>query len=296
MLINIDNHELLDGDKMLARDVLAEYLIKGEITLFLGSGISYKLGLPQWWELVRNSFEEKRLNIPNELNKDTPIDSLLRSMNTVRRNSVNDTEYLSIVKKALYKNVNPAELKPSELLIALNAILMPSKRGSVNTVVTLNFDSMLEWMLHLHGFTTQVITSVPALERAEDVTIYHPHGYLPLGDDLGNPSEKIVLDRRSYDAFDIDPWSEKVTEIIRTKIILAVGLSFDDINIRRSSEHAIEATKKQNRVSGFWLCGPDFDDQDDLVEKNIVPLNFEDFDEYPSFILSIAQKASKLKM
>src|ERR1035437_7294833 len=52
----------------------------------------------------------------------------------------------------------------NDLLIALGALLMGSKRGSVTEVLNVNCDDVLNWYLALHGFDTQVVTRLPSLQ------------------------------------------------------------------------------------------------------------------------------------
>src|SRR5690348_9470103 len=114
-----------------------------------------------------------------------------------------------------------------DLLISLGACLMGSRRGSITEVLNFNFDNVLDWYLKLHGYTTQIVSEIPSLRTDVDVTIYHPHGYLPKDVPRGEFSKFLVFSQDSYDArvarFETDPWIAHFRHTLRNREILFVG-------------------------------------------------------------------------
>jgi len=178
---------------------------------------------------------------------------------------------------------------------------MGSRRGRVKELWTLNFDDVIEWYLRINGFVTQVVTEVPTLLRDVDVTIYHPHGFLPLDPRNGTPSERIVFDDTSYadHVFGKDPQMKNATQnIITSKILFAVGLAWGDDTL----QDMIRATGSAvtSRPLAFWCFGPAptpdkveqlESDKTNCLAHNVVPLQFTDCSELPTFVLSICEKA-----
>ncbi len=108
---------------------------------------------------------------------------------------------------------------------------MGSRRGRIREVWTLNFDDVLKWYLRVNGFVSQVITEVPSLLKDADVSVYHPHGYLPSDPHNGKASARIVFDDTSYANRLVgtdEPLREATRNILASKIVLAVGLSWND--------------------------------------------------------------------
>ena len=172
--------------------------------------------------------------------------------------------------------------------------MMGSRRGRVREVWTLNFDDVIEWHLRVHGFVSQVITKVPTLLRDVDVTVHHPHGYLPLDDAHGERSSDIVFDDRSYAKRSVgrdEPWRHAVQTALRSKVFLAVGLSWTD---RLMTDLVIDAsTEIVDRPTAFWFFGPDCTPAQikECLSNNVVPLKFDSFDAYIPFILRVCESA-----
>lgn len=97
------------------------------------------------------------------------------------------------MKAALYDGIalDFAKISQNRLLSAIGSLVMASRRGSAGKVITLNFDDILELYLEFHGFTTAAIHDGRHWAPQDDVVVYHPHGYLPLGH--ANDSDTIVL-------------------------------------------------------------------------------------------------------
>jgi hypothetical protein len=123
-----------------ATEHLGQRLFEGSLALLLGAGVSQPLGLPGFRALLdsclaalgEGPFEGEDL----ELGATRLQTACIEKSQDIR----------IVVKKRLYSDpggLPSAKLMGNKRLGALGAMLMGSRRGSVNTVLTFNFDSVL---------------------------------------------------------------------------------------------------------------------------------------------------------
>lgn len=286
--------ELMDPQN--AVEFLSRCLAKGTLTLFLGAGSSSGMGLPGWGEFINNLLLAKGFS-PVDPKSDSL--KLQTSADTVERAcSLRKKEYLSLVKKFLYEGVMfNSDLLKNDLLIALSALLIGSKRGNISRVVTLNFDSTLEWVLSTYGFTFRAVSRLPELEGSEDVRIYHPHGFLP------HPSMKNMMDSETvilgFDSVNQrlgdnnDPWNAVMRHLSRSGVFLFVGLSertFQD----RSITPLLTATWKdlqESRPVGIWILKEKPQERDIFLRSGVAPIVLDSNKKISDFLLSVCQLA-----
>jgi hypothetical protein len=280
---------------------LAGHLRSGQVTLLLGAGVSMGLGLPSWGDLVCNCEAAAKVAVGDA--EDTAEGFMVR-MDIVRR-EVNDEErFLELVRIGLYGaelveegTYDVEKLTALPMLNALGALTMSSARGSVAEVYTLNFDDVLDWYLHLHGFRTQTICDLPTLVgAAADVRIFHMHGYLPLNEHHQN-SETIVLTRRDFVkrlAEDSSaPWPALIAGNLLSKILLVVGTSMSDIDMAMLLERAkkvVAGTRTLGFVVGANMSAAKCDD---IIEAGLVPITLASHEAVPVYLLSICQRAAE---
>ena len=288
-----------------ALPALAGFLNAGSLVLGIGAGASKGMGLPDWATLVKRCANEtnRRAGTSLALPAGTDTRTLGRTMNRVetaiarKLDMGRSTDYRALVRDCLYQGVtydNDSMLRQG-LLIAFGALLVRSRRGSVREVFNFNFDDVLDWYLALHGLDTQIVTRVPTLLREADITIYHPHGFLPLDAAKRGESDFLVLSQHSYDdklGDRVDRWLDLFTTTMTRRIMLFVGLSGDDQTFYPSLVAAHKLIGRE-RYTGFWLLGPDDtqDRIDDLKDRNVVPLRLASYDQYPDYLLEICRQA-----
>jgi hypothetical protein len=288
-------------DPITARRLLASELSKGTVSLVLGAGVSHGMGLPNWGELVCRVESLAGASVGDV---DAPSENLMRRMDSVRR-SVGEADFAGLIHSSLYEHAGylelktyPEELLESRMLIALGALVMSSLRGSVTDVYTLNFDDVLDWYLHLHGFRTQVVSELPTLLSGDvDVRIHHFHGFLPLNAKYA-PSDWLVLTRKQLVERLAEPtsspWSATMGAQFLSKTMLFVGSSMSDMDvdvILQRTANLIDGT----RPLGFVLGANISDDrQHSLLESSVVPVSFSTYEEIPKFMLEICQTAAQL--
>ena len=286
----------------LAKTHLADALFEGNLALFLGAGASSPLGLPSWPTLISSCLMAASVNDPTlaitakKINNKSSFDKLKGAASELRTSIADDSKYLACVKKALYENSpNRENLVPTELLFALGAMLMGSRRGRIKDVWTLNYDDLLEWYLSMHGFVSESIVQTPCLLGEPDVTIYHPHGFLPFNSSLKSSSD-IVLDTQSYADRALgknQPWRDAVQVALKSKVFICVGLSWTD---RLLIDLIVEAAAANSgRPTAFWLFGSpaSVDTVDECKRHRVAPIQLSGYPEIPKFLLGVCQRAAK---
>lgn len=281
-----------------ARGMLATLLSSGQLALFLGAGVSFDMKLPDWPSLV--SACEARASLSSGMGVSAP--ELMGRMDAVEA-VLGRRAFAQAVREELYPadyraaQTYPDEIIRSHMLIALGAMVMSSSRGSVSDVLTLNFDDVLEWYLHLHGFRVQSIPEVPSLAASEvDVRIFHYHGFAPLTQ-LAPASKDLIfaynqyLSRMKEDAG--APWPTILNHLLMTKSVLFVGTSLIDEDIHLVLENA-KPYIFGDRPLGFLITAG-------LLEKDvlrirqfgIVPVVLDSFASIPEFLLSVCRVAAR---
>ena len=291
---------LPNNDELITR-MLSEHLYDGKLALALGAGVSKFLGFPLWWELVHEICVEH--DGESSVNKDTTTDELKDTVDEIERAINNSIKFNELVKKILYQNVdylNDSTIIQNELLISLGALMMGSRRGSVNNVITYNYDDVLEWYLGLHGFNARVIYDPRTMTTNSDVTIYHPNGFLPLQDNK-RCSKKLIFSETSFIyrerevMVDDKLWGNILNRLFIEKIFIFIGLSGKDPTINPRLLEIYENQLNKKRPVGYWFYIREDGMERQEIKKNlkygIVPIVVKNADDIPRYLLNICQEA-----
>jgi hypothetical protein len=287
--------ELSRPDK--AATYLGGHLFSGSLALLLGAGVSMPLGLPSWKALVDGCLE----SLGSERYAGPDLE--LGGTKVVRLCGEQRLDPRQLLEDVLYRNASndSASLMGNRRLGSLGAMLMGSRRGTVNNVVTLNFDSLLEKYLALHGYVTRTVTDLPAITGNEDVTVYHMHGYVPSA--KAPPSSP----RTGEIIFSKDDMNKRVGEqngrwplllrnFARSKVLLLLGMSPSSSignNIGPLFKDEADAIASV-RPTAFWI-GADPLDEDirhTLVSANVVPVVLPCHEDLDDFLLQICRAAA----
>ncbi len=294
-------------DKSESINYLAKCLKDGTLALFLGAGTSRGFGLPDWVSLInelRKEFNLRKLSerVSAEVLQDSADE--IKDLFIEKASSEEEGVQLFIekIRHHLYSKTikdKDYEVFDNHLLIAISALLMGSSRGHVRIVITLNFDSMLEWFLSLFGFVYKSIYKLPALEGAEDVRIYHPNGFLPHPSLNEKSSDFIIFSIDDIDdrlGADHDPWLDLIKRILHTSICLFIGMSPRTLTDRSLSPVLKTAGKKfkGQRPIGIWILKENIAKikENEFKRKNIVPITLLEEQEISEFILKICQRST----
>lgn len=292
-------------DRDLAVDPLASYLNQGNLTLFLGAGVSYDFGLPGWLELVNNLRNKYGLD---ELPETASSSELQNSVDEVKDYLGGSEEKLiEATREQLYATLTGVDIQSllkNPLLMAIAALLMGSQRGRIRRVITLNYDNLLQWTLSVFGFSVQTVYKLPTVETNADVIIYHPHGFLPTHSSREETSDFIIFGKESVNlrlGTTGDPWFEMTRHLLNSSICLFIGLSPNSLSDPAISPlfNTIGRNVLSERPLGSWI----------IKEKetytmpnaklaefhrcNIYPLKLTTAEEISVFLFKICKKAGE---
>ncbi len=129
---------------------------------------------------------------------------------------------------------NYREPAGSTLLTAVGELIgKNSSRCGVDSVVTFNFDDLLEAELRRRGVATQPVTSKDR-QRGRGFRVIHPHGYVPRDGPVSR--QDIVFTEPDYHRLTESVFHWGLSEIVdrlRKNTVLFMGLSMSDPSLRR---------------------------------------------------------------
>lgn len=217
-----------------------------DMVLFLGAGVSIDGGIPLWGTLIKTlhiymlnrltkdkslSFEEQEMI--KELAFDNEMESPLLQMRYIKAAFQNE-EYYQLVHSALYGQKINIDTK---LLNAIAKICTPQRAYcGVKSIITYNFDNLLEMKLAQKDIQHHVIFSEQGRQMVDKLNIYHVHGYLPANMDEMTLEPNLIFSEEDYhrvyrDAFS---WSNLAQlNALRENTCLFIGCSLTDPNLRR---------------------------------------------------------------
>jgi len=312
--------ELKNKDRAI--DFLARELEKGSLGLFLGAGVSRSFDVGGWLDLLNEirSHPEVNLDVKEKYEKDSSGNilkdaddkNIFREYSAANYQSFADEVYFklnedeqklkTIVKEVLYKGVDfgkSFDFFKHRQLISLSMLITGGLRGKVDTVFTLNYDTLLEWYLTQFGIKSNSVKDLPYMKIQSDVEIFHPHGYLANDEfDKGGESKIIVLAKKQAArrlANRENPWFDTTLQHLNNKVFLFIGMSEStsgDILMATLLTRSHDLVKK---TKGVWIFVNPIDSvtESSLLSVGIAPLILEKKD-ISKFLLDINKRASEL--
>ena len=300
---------------------IVEFLKQGELSIILGAGASKLLKLPNWWELVGGCIKEHNKHcrakgkiddiINNRVTRKTKPDKLKSIIQKIKKR-IDEKEYLDIIESKLYEStVFDFNSARKELLIALVTLILQTNNQGVDSILTYNFDCLLEWYLLLMGIDIDVITKDKPIRSKRSIKILHYHGYLP-NNTLKNKGHKrtsVVFSKKEFEDMKHESWEDfwkfNLHFFLSTKVFLSVGLgpsSIEDdlLPVLRQIERNRKIRGVQNQSAyGFAIIPeediPDIDNLEEfkknLLDDKVIPL-FISIDEIPNYLLKISSQAA----
>lgn len=293
------------------------------VTVFLGAGVSKDAGVPLWGDLTSklllrmiserlkdNDSRKGQLEEIWKLAYQNQEESPLTQMRYIRT-AFEDDEYYNLVREVLYEN-NPNP--KSQLLNAIARISAPRRKHvGVRSIVTYNFDDLLEQNLEQGKVDFKIIYREQDMPDEDRLSIYHVHGYLPREweEDGGERDLNLVFSEEDYHRVyrDAYGWSNLVQlNAFRDTTCLFVGCSLTDPNMRRLLDVAARTEEKARHYaimkkksfaynSDTKLVSRDILEEYQRIDNNIresyyksLGINIiwvEDFDEIPEIITGL---------
>lgn len=238
----------------------------GNLTLFLGAGVSVSGGLPSWPVLLENLVQEiNPTGFPSILSKNhiSKIKGVANNSSIImarymrvgtnqppiKERSIGNNTFNLALHKALYSGVTAYSDKP-----LINSIASLIIKNKIKAVITYNFDDYLETKLSWENLPYQTIADGGRLEGG-NFPIYHVHGLLPL--DPNDPNiPNPVLTEESYHRLyqDAYQWSnvEQIHALNNTTCVF-IGLSMTDPNLRRLMEISMMKNESDNKIAPHFV-------------------------------------------
>lgn len=281
-------------DATLAIPELGDWLNRSALRLFLGAGVSKGFGLPDWKLLIARVLgRDADEDYLNSLDGKSPMD-LASLVDDIDNGS---EKYVHKIHEALYQEIAPSvvkQLQRSPLLLAVAAMMTGGQRGRVNSVVTYNYDDLLEQYLRMLGLRFCRRMDQTELSTRADVEINYVHGRLPQQWEWPVPvpifSEKSYRLRRA----EIDAgWSAFVEQGLFSHIGLFIGLSGEDSTILDILKRAQQKVQRKGKRNGFWILTPDSFNKNKkkILDVGMCPLSVHK-DQIPDYVLAICQAAA----
>lgn len=239
------------------------------LVLVLGAGVSMGRGLPSWKTLLHKLLFRTMTSDETDSDKASsmivaqmfaenldsdPIKAARYLQNAYKGKKGGET-FEEAVRSVIYGAIETQQSERdksrpdgTEIFDELRALcLAPGRSPVLNSVITYNYDNLLEESLaELAGEKVEIkfraIYSSGMRPFPLELPIYHVHGYLPQSGKL-NPKHKITLGEVSYHEQYVQAYSWQNT-IQLNKFAdfncLMIGLSFTDPNLRRLLDIANE--------------------------------------------------------
>lgn len=244
-LINTLTHDkeqfILTSKRSYVNEIksLGKSLSEGRLTLVCGAGISVSAGIPSWEKLLTILLESMMKRISN--NKNISIDFKSAGTYNAKYSNLIIGRYLKNnlgrdfqkeVRNALYSS----GIVETETMNAIVNLARPQRdRKPLDSIITFNFDSLIEEHLEKHNINIKVIYSEGIKHNSDEMPIYHVHGYLPRSGKIPVDSS-IVFSEDAYHSQFIEPfsWSNLIQlNKLSQNTCLFIGLSLSDPNLRR---------------------------------------------------------------
>ncbi|WP_440122794.1 SIR2 family protein [Tenacibaculum sp. Ill] len=261
---------------------LNESYKKDQLVLVIGAGVSIEFGVPTWSNLLQLLMVhtiEKDSNSPDVLSKlfndiFTP-NPLISGRYLQRYFEQNNSSFEKMVREVLYSKINKE--KESDLFNEIIKLCVaPGKSPNLNSIITYNFDDILEYKLNKTGLEIpyKTIHGIGVDIKNGELPIYHVHGFLPETGKL-NDSNKITFGENNYHEqyTNIYSWNNIVQiNKFRDNTCLFIGSSLTDPNIRRLLDIAYE--QKGNKKNVHYIIKKRINRGD--IIKEIKSFEFDD--------------------
>ena len=219
------------------------------LTLICGAGVSIDAGVPSWNVLLSMVLKKALKNQIKMNDNDVLSTSNLILGRYLKILLGNDFE--SVIKECLYKK-GVYSVK-SKLLKAIADFICTQDNKRVESVITYNFDSLLEDILTKNKVKHKALYKQNINVNNDEIPIFHVHGYLPQYEKLDDYN--IIFSEEEYHTQFIDPYSwANVTQLYKlmNNVCLLIGISMTDPNLRRLLDIA-KRESMNNRLQHYII-------------------------------------------
>lgn len=283
-------------------ELLASSVVENRLLMVLGAGASAGCGLPDWDELVVRAHEVAGIDLTPGVDSSQAAENLSKSLKSASLN------FEEVVGQALYTERDSSNrLKPleaekvlgNELLSAIAAVVMLSCRRGHGTIVTYNFDDLIETYFAYRGIFAFPYAELPSWFYNEDVSVLHPHGFASRN--LLFPSSKNI----TFTAYDFDgqtgqntnPWRIRLLELFQSTLPLFIGLSGKDKNLTSVLTEAQNTHVSKSTQRLYWgvrLCVKGDSQIDMWKNRGVWCVELENYGELPKYLMKICKASAEL--
>ena len=266
---------------------LTDSLKNGRLTLVCGAGISIGAKIPSWNDLLLRLLESMMMRISN--NKSISLKNIstrefqkrLGSSSLVMGKYLKSNlgkDFLIELRDALYQD-NP---KSCDLIDSIVDISRPQRDGKpLDSIITFNFDALIEENLQSHNIKHRAIDNEGVRNKANELPIYHVHGYLPRKGKITTKKD-VVFSEDAYHTQFIEPfsWSNLIQlNKLSQNTCLFVGMSLTDPNLRRLLDVA-NRKESSNSINHYIIKKtPEIDGSNGKVDELLIFLEEQDANE-----------------
>lgn len=237
-------------DQYKSLEMAKTSLTEERFTLFLGAGVSMSADLPSWWKLLKDMIDtcKQKEFKDGDIEKLTKVcynSSIVmgRFVRMMMEKKSNDEDYYQCLHDALYGGIS-AYRSP---LIDEICNLVYSKKSQAQSIITYNFDDVMERALRERGIENY---SVFGQNQPQQLfPIYHVHGFIPYANNDDIKSVPVLSEEEYHRVYASSyNWSnvEQLHALSRTTCIF-IGLSMTDPNLRRLLDIAIQNSENDPR-------------------------------------------------
>ena len=244
--------EVLSHDNAIKK--IRKFYQTERLVLVVGAGVSSDFGLPNWNSLLQRLIAKTFENQENQdIEKNDIIANLFNMV--VGPNALIAARYLALhfkelekqdinkkllfeesIRSVLYESLN--ENKKTKLYDEIIKLCVsPGKNKSLDSVITYNYDDLLEKRLDGLGLEIpyKSIFAVGQNPAPNELPIYHVHGYIPRTGELSAVNRVTLGDDTYHSQYtDIYRWSNLIQlNKFKECNCLFIGNSFTDPNLRR---------------------------------------------------------------
>jgi hypothetical protein len=275
--------------------------------MVLGSGVSKAAGLPLWPDLVKELYNDLVLNrvvmdMPDWESLKLKTDELILQARYIKSGYGSPQAFFEAIERALYtKEV----FMKNPLINSLGRLCVPTRFNYVKSVITYNFDDLLERKLLKYNVEHKSIFDSNVEFRESALPVYHVHGYLPQNiKDYDNVN--IIFSDDDYNrqsSSEMFSWSNIVQlTTFKDSGSLFIGTSFNDANLRRILEivqqnfqgvvnytiqkHSFDKGIHNENIKNLMYLN-DYLKESVLNELGVKVIWADEYDEYPSIIDSL---------
>ncbi len=286
-----------DDQKVL--NFLADRLQEGNLMIFLGAGVSNFYGMPDWANLLENITNNGKKHSIAFQGHSFPswAEEIQHELFPDDKPAFNAAIHSALYPDEQFENFDLYKIADNKTLRSIGALCHGSRRGFVQKIITLNYDCLLEAYFKFHGVDFQEIYEETFAEKRADVTIYHPHGYLPHANISNIKSENIVITRDDYEQASSSRWEDSLHTLLRTHFTLFIGLSGADDRvsnlISKSKECNPYITNHELPYCGYRIASEDAPMKQQWERRGVYCKEVKNLsDEIPKFLFEICRVAA----